>query len=181
MNQKVSQSARPVVSGMRVRVASLAALLLMLVAGPALAEKIGYVDARRLIDESAQGQVQLKQLEQEFAARNREIKGKFDLFKAKETELQKNSVLMSPEDLQKETEVMRELQRELKRDQRDYNEEYNAKRNKSLADLQKVISEAVIFIAERDKFDLIVQQAVYASEQVNLTEVVLKELAKRAK
>ena len=155
-------------------------VFILMFAGQALAEKIGYVDARRLIDESAQGQASLKSLEQEFAARNREIKGKFDLFKAKEAELQKNSVLLSQEDLEKQTEELREMQRELKRDQRDYNEEYNAQRNRSLAELQKVISAAVIFIAERDNYDLIVQQAVFASKAINLTETVLQELAKRA-
>ena len=156
-------------------------VLLSVFTSPVLAEKIGYVDARRLIDESAQGQAQLKKLEEEFAGRNREIKGKFDLFKAREADLEKNAVLLPPEELEKKTEELRELQRELKRDQRDYNEEYNAKRNRSLADLQKVISEVVIFVAERDKYDLIVQQAVYASDAVNLTETVLKELANRAK
>ncbi len=153
----------------------------LLFSGVALAEKIGYVDARRLIEESPQGQTELAALEQEFSARNREIKGKFDLFKSREAELEKNAVLMAPEEAEEKAEELRVLQRELKRDQRDYNEEYNARRNKSLAELQKIISEIVIFVAKRDKYDLIVQQAVFASDAVNLTETVLEELKKRSK
>jgi len=153
----------------------------ILFSGSALAEKIGYVDARRLVDESPQGQAQFKSLEDEFSARNREIKGKFELYQSKEADLQKNGVLMAPEELEKKKSELAEMQRELKRDQRDYNEEYNAKRNAGLAALQKVISDAVIFIAERDKYDLIVQDAVFASKNINLTEVVLEELTKRAK
>jgi outer membrane protein len=146
----------------------------------ALAVKIGYVDARRLIDESPQGQVELKKLEDEFAERNRDIKGRIDLFAAKEAELQKNAVLMSPEEIEEATEELRNMQRDLRRDQRDYNEEYNARRNRSLAGLQKIISDAVISIAKKDEYDLIVQQAVYASDSINLTDSVLKELARRA-
>lgn len=153
----------------------------LLFSGVALAEKIGYVDARRLIEESPQGQTELAALDQEFSVRSREIKGKFDLFKSREAELEKNAVLMAPEEAEVKAEELRVLQRELKRDQRDYNEEYNARRNKSLGELQKIISEAVIFVAQRDKYDLIVQQAVFASDSVNLTETVLEELKKRSK
>ena len=34
-------------------------------------------------------------------------------------------------------------------------------------------------IAEAEKFDLIVQQAIFASNAINLTDRVIKELAKR--
>lgn len=156
-------------------------IIALLLSGPAFAQKIGYVDARRLIDDSPQGKSQLVALEENFSQRNRELKGKFELFKSREAELQKNAVLMSPEETEEKTEELRGLQRELKRDQRDYNEEYNSARNKSLAELQKVISDAVIFVAERDKFDLIVQQVVYASDKVNVTDTVLEELVKRSK
>lgn len=156
-----------------------AALLLIALPGQVLAEKIGYVDALRLIDESPQGQRELKKLEEEFAARNREIKGRIDLFKSRRADFEKNSVLMTPEDAEKAAEELRSMQRELNRDQRDYNEEYDSRRKSSLAGLQKEISEAVIFIAKRDKFDLIVQQAVFASDQINITAKVLEELVKR--
>ena len=158
-------------------------LLLVMLAifpGAALAEKIGYVDARRLIDESPQGQAELKRLEDKFAERNRDIKGRIDLFEAKKAELQKNAVLMAPEEVEQMTDELRTMERDLRRDQRDYNEEYNEGRNRSLAGLQRVISEAVIEIARRDNYDLIVQQAVFASDSINLTNVVLEELIRRA-
>ena len=158
----------------------LLAIVLVAFPGMVLAEKIGYVDARRLIDESPQGQSELKKLEDEFAARNRDIKGRVDLFESKEAELQKNAVLMAPEELEAKTEELRSMQRDLRRDQQDYNEEYNARRNRSLAGLQKIISEAVIDIARRDKYDLIVQQAVFASDSINVTDVVLEELVRRS-
>ena len=87
---------------------------------------------------------------------------------------------MAPEELEAKTEELRSMQRDLRRDQQDYNEEYNARRNRSLAGLQKIISEAVIDIARRDKYDLIVQQAVFASDSINVTDVVLEELVRRS-
>jgi len=155
-------------------------LLLLTVSSQSLAEKIGYVDARRLVDESPQGAEQLKSLEAEFSERNREIKGKIEVFRAEEADFQKNGLLLSPEDQEKKQAELKSMQRELQRDQRDYNEEYGAKRNAGLGSLQKQISDAVIFIADRDKYDLIVQEAVYASKAINLTDVVLEELKNRA-
>ena len=158
----------------------IAALLIALYSTTALAEKIGYVDARRLVDESPQGKAQLKALEDEFSARNREIKAKFELYRAKESDLEKNSVLMPQSEQDEKRAELARMQRELKRDRRDYNEEYNAKRGSGLASLQKLISDAIIFVAERDNYDLIVQDAVYASNSINLTDDVLEELTKRA-
>ena len=155
-------------------------LFLLTFSSQSLAEKIGYVDARRLVDESPQGAEQLKSLEAEFSSRNREIKGKIEVFRAAEADFQKNGLLLSPADQESKKAELKKMQRDLQREQRDYNEEYGAKRNAGLGSLQKQISEAVIFIAERDKYDLIVQEAVYASKGINLTDIVLEELKKRA-
>ena len=157
-----------------------AALLLWALPGQVLAEKIGYVDALRLIDESPQGQRELQALEAEFADRNRELRGRLELFRDRRADFEKNAVLMTPEEAEKSREELRTMQRDLAREQRDYNEAYDSKRQSSLGQLQKVISEAVIFIAKRDNYDLIVQQADFASDQINITAKVLEELVKRA-
>ena len=155
-------------------------LLLLFISGPALAEKIGYVEVRRLIDESPQGMVENKKLEDTFAERNREIKGRVELFESRRAELEKNAMLMTEEEVARVTEELTEMQRVIRREQRDYNEEYNDSRNRSLAELQRIISDAVIHIARRDDFDLIIQQAVFVSNRIDITEEVLKELVRRS-
>ncbi len=156
------------------------ALFLWVVSGHALAEKIGYVDVRRLIDDSPQGLEEVKELEETFAARDRDLKGRIDVFESRRLELEKNAIVMGQEEVDRVTQELEEMQRSIRRDQRDYNEEYNESRNRSLARLQKIISDAVIHVARRDDFDLIFQQAVYVSDQVDITELVLKELVHRS-
>lgn len=158
----------------------LAILLLWVLPGSALAEKIGYVEVRRLIDESPQGQVEQKRLEDAFAERNREIKGRVELFESRRADLEKNAVLMTEEEVARVSEELQEMQRVIRREQRDYNEEYNDSRNRSLAQLQKTISDAVVHVARRDNYDLIFQQAVFVSDRIDITEEVLKELVRRA-
>ena len=152
-------------------------LLVALVAPvPLLAQTLAYVDARRLIDEAPQGKAEIKDLEDQFGERNRDLKGRIDEFGLRETELKKNAVLMTSEELKQKTEELRDMQRTLQREQQIYNEDYTRARNQGLARLEKMISEVIIKLAVDKKVDLVVQQAVYASEGIDLTNQVLEEL-----
>ena len=142
----------------------------------ATAAKIAYVDARVLIDEAPQGKYEARMLEQEFSERNRDLKAKIELFNTREAEFQKNAVLLSSEEINERTEELRELQRTLQREQQNYNEDYTRSRNKGLARLEKLISEVIVEIAQREKIDLVLQQAVYASREIDLTDEILEQL-----
>ncbi len=142
------------------------------------AEKIAYVDARRLIDEAPQGKAEIKSLEENFSSRNRDLKARIEEFELRQAELQKNAVLMSSDELQIKTNEMRDLQRELQREQQIYNEDYTRSRNQGLARLEKLISEVIIEMAIKEELDLVVQQAVYASRNIDFTDRVLEELGR---
>ena len=143
------------------------------------AEKLAYVDGRRLIDEAPQGQDETKILEQNFSERNRELKGRIESLKVQESELQKNAVLLSAEERQNKVNALRDLQRTLQRERQNYNEDYARSRNQGLARLEKLIFAVIIELAEQENIDLVVQQAVYASRGIDFTDRVLEELKKR--
>lgn len=159
---------------------ALTAVFLILFSSNVLALNIAYIDTRKLIDESPQGQAQLAELKQKFSQRNQEIKAKFEKLKSADADFQKNSVLMSAEEVEEKTAELKDMQREINSDQRNYNQAYNESGNSSLGKLHKIIYDAVVFIAERDEYDLILQQAIFVSSEVNLTKQVLEELKKRA-
>jgi len=145
-------------------------------AGIAAAQTLAYVDARRLIDEAPQGRDEIQRLEEQFSERNRELKGKIEQFNAEEAELQKNAVLLSSEELQEKSRILRDRQIQLKREQQNYNEDYSRARNESLARLEQLISEVIIELAKDENIGLVVQQAVYASPDIDLTNRVLERL-----
>ncbi len=145
----------------------------------AQAEKIAYVDAVRLMDQAPQRQDEVKKLEVAFGQRNRDINAALELFRTKKAELEKNSVLLSKEEIEAKTIELRELQRELERKQRAYNEDFADSRNAMLSRMEKIISKVIIDIARQEKIDLVLQQVVYASERIDLTDAVLEELNKR--
>ncbi len=159
----------------------LLALAMMAGAATVNAGGLGYVDDRRLIEQSPQGQDIMKKLEAEFAERSRELKGRFDRFKARQQDLEKNSLEMTAEEMQIESGDLQEMQRQLRRAQREYKEDYARRRNQRLGKLEKVITEVIVAVAKREKLDVVFQQAVYASPDIDLTDRVLDELKKRYK
>jgi outer membrane protein len=151
-------------------------LFLFLFSAEALALKIGYVDANALIQSSPQAKAEIKKLEAEFSERNRALRARFEDFKQRKQDLEKNAILIAAEEADAKTLELKQLQREIQRDERVYNEDYNDRRAQSLNKLRNVITDTIIKMAKREKYDLILQQVVYASQQMDITKQVLKEL-----
>lgn len=138
--------------------------------------RIGFVDAVKLIESAPQGEESLKKLEEEFSPRDREIRQLRAELRDVEAELDKNAPVMKQADIDQAQLEVATLRRQIKRLQQEFKDDYNLRRNEELARLQQIVTEAIISIAEEENFDLIVQQAVYASKSINLTDKVLEKL-----
>jgi len=68
--------------------------------------------------------------------------------------------------------------RELKRTQDEFKEDLNIRRNEEMSKLQRELFDAVVAVAKEQKYDLIVESAVYASDRIDITDAVLKRLSK---
>ena len=55
-------------------------------------------------------------------------------------------------------------------------EEYNLRRNEEFAALQNNANAVIRNIAEKEKYDLIVQEAVFVTQQYDITDRVIKLL-----
>jgi len=139
--------------------------------------KIGYVDAERINRESAPAERAAKQLEKEFAPRQQELQRREAQIKMLQGQLEREAMTMSESERRaKEQEIARqgvEYQRML----REYREDLNIRRNQEISSLLERANRVIRQIAESEKFDLIVQEAVYRSPQIDITDRVLKALA----
>lgn len=61
--------------------------------------------------------------------------------------------------------------------QREYREDLNMRRNQELASLFERADKVIKQIADAEKYDLILQEAVYRSQRIDITDRVLKALA----
>jgi outer membrane protein len=138
--------------------------------------KIGFIDADRINRESVPAERATKKLEKEFAPREQELRKIEGQIKALQGQLEKDGLTMGESDRRaKETELGRQT-REFQRLQREFREDLNLRRNEELAALFERANRVIKQIAESEKYDLILQEAVYRSPRIDITEKVLKAL-----
>lgn len=142
--------------------------------------KVGYVNVVRVIEQAPQAKSALKRLEAEFAPRDKKLVEMRARIKRLEAELEQNMLAMkSAERRAKERELLT-LKRDLRRATQEFREDYNLRRNEELAALQKLVYKTIVNIAKARHFDLILHEGtVYASDKIDITDLVLKDLSRR--
>ncbi len=158
--------------------------LLMLTAGVADAQtaKIGVVNFGRLLDESPQAQASQRALQDEFAPRQRELRGREEQLKSLEERLTQSEGFMSEDERQNLEREARDLQRELNRGKSEFGEDLSLRRNEELGKLQRMLIEEVQSVASAQGYDIVLSEAVgvvYASTAVDLTDQILAALQAR--
>ena len=83
--------------------------------------------------------------------------------------------MSEPDRRNKEQELGRQS-REFQRLQREFREDLNLRRNEELSSLFERANKVIRQIAESEKYDLIIQEAVYRSSRIDITDKVLKAL-----
>ncbi|HXF66003.1 MAG TPA: OmpH family outer membrane protein [Burkholderiales bacterium] len=156
-----------------------AALALCLAATAAQAAdfKIGFVDAERINRESAPAERAARQLEKEFGPRQQELQRREAQIKALQSQLEKEAVTMSESERRAKEQELARMSIEFQRLQREFREDLNIRRNQEISALLERANRVIRQIAEAEKFDLIVQDAVYRSPRIDITDRVLKALA----
>jgi outer membrane protein len=145
-------------------------------ASPAQAEKIGFVNLDRILREAAPAVRAQKKLEGEFARREQELARLAEGLKRMQESLEKNVMTMSESERQKREREFGEQNRDFQRKQRELREDFNQRRNEELAGVLERANRAVRQIAEVEKFDIIFQEAVFASPRIDITEKVIRAL-----
>jgi len=139
--------------------------------------KIGYVDVERIRRESAPAERASKQLEKEFAPRAQEMQRRESEIKSLQALLEKDSMTMSETERRTKEQELSRASVDFQRMQREYREDLNMRRNQELATLFERADKVIKQIADAEKYDLILQEAVYRSPRIDLTDRVLKALS----
>ena len=164
---------------MKRSIPTIAALALMCAAACAGAAdiKIGFVDVERIRRESAPAERASRQLEKEFAPRAQELQRREAQIKSLQGSLEKEAMTMAESERRGKEQELQRMTVDFQRLQREYREDLNLRRNQELAKLFEVADGVIKKIAETDQFDLIVQEAVFRSSRIDITDRVLKALA----
>lgn len=159
----------------RVLALALAALVL-----PAMAQdagRIGYVDMKRLIDNSPQMLAARARLRLEFDARDAALKGDIAKLASLDARIQTEAASLPAVDL---TALQREadtLRRSIERTKQRLQQELAARADEEIERTWPLIDEAVAEYAREAGLDLVVQSPqVFVSGRIDITERVLERL-----
>lgn len=163
---------------MKIGTLSLVAAALLGIAQTAAAEtRIGFVNSDRVMRESIPATRAQQRLEKEFEKRDQELQRIAKDLQAMQEDLERNATTLADTDRRSKERVMNELNRDFQRKQREFREDLNQRRNEELASVLERANRSVKQIAEAEKFDIIFQEAVYASPRIDITDKVIKALA----
>ena len=166
-----------------IRVLHLCAMLLfVLLPAPADAQslKIGYVNVARIESESAMAKQSAETLKKEFAPREQQLQEMQKQGNDLQRDLEQNGAKMPAAEKQTKEKRFAAMAQQYQQMQRALVEEVEARKRESFAVFIGEVNTIIKTLAEAGKFDLILQQAVYSGSQVDITEQVLKEIARRS-
>ncbi|HAG75499.1 MAG TPA: hypothetical protein DCL53_08585 [Thauera sp.] len=157
---------------------SLIAAALLGASQAAIAEsKIGFVNSDRLMREAAPAVRAQQRLEKEFEKRDQELQRLARDLQSMQEDLERNAPTMSENDRRNKERTFNELNRDFQRKQREFREDLNQRRNEELASVLDQANRTVKQIAESEKYDIILQEAVYAGPRIDITDKVIKALS----
>lgn len=161
---------------------AMAGVISTVMAGGAMASelKVGYVNTQRLFRDAPVAIKAQKKLDAEFSKRNQELQKQAKNIQSLQESLEKEALTMAEKDRLAKERELGEQTRDFQRKQREFREDLNLRQNEEMAAVLERANRVIKQIAEAEKYDLIVQDAVFVSQRLDITEKVIKALVEAA-
>jgi outer membrane protein len=161
----------------RALVAAASATLLSLSSVVAAQEvKIGYVNSERVLREAAPAKAAQARLELEFGKREKDLAEQGGRLKAAAEKLEKEAPTLSESERARRQRELVEQDRDIQRRRREFQEDLTQRKNEELQGVVERANRVIKQIFEQEKYDVILQEAIFAGPRVDITEKVIKAL-----
>jgi len=138
--------------------------------------KIGYVNSERVLRESNPAKAAQAKLETEFGKREKEIAELANRIKAQSEKLEKDAPTLSEAERNRRQREIGEQDRDFQRRRREFQEDLTQRKNEELSAVVERANKVIKQIFDAEKYDLIVQEVVFAGPRVDITKKVIDAL-----
>lgn len=138
--------------------------------------KIGYVDLQRVLRDAQPAKAAQAKLESEFGKREKELADLAARLKAASERLDRDAPTLAESERSRRQRELVEQDREFQRKRREFQEDLTQRKNEELAQVLDRANRAVKQIFDQEKYDLILQEVVFASPRVDITKRVIDAL-----
>jgi outer membrane protein len=143
--------------------------------------RIGFVNTDRIFKEATSAKAAQTKLEQEFSKREKELVDLGAALKNFNDKLEREGPTLSDSQRATRQKQLVDQDRDFQRKRREFQEDLNARKNEELQLVLERANRVVKQVAEAEKYDLVIQEAVYISPKHDITEKVIKALNAGAK
>lgn len=156
----------------------LAAVVLLAAGAFAQAQelKIGYVDLQRVLRDSQPAKAAQAKLEAEFSKREKDLADMAAKLKAASERLDRDAPTLAESERNRRQRELVEQDREFQRKRREFQEDLAQRKNEELSQVLDRANRAVKQIFDQEKYDLILQEVVFAGPRVDITRRVIDAL-----
>ena len=143
--------------------------------------KAGFVNTDRVFREANAAKASQGKLEQEFSKRERELVTASQALKNASEAFERDAPTLAESQRIAKQRALVEQDREFQRKSREFQEDLGARKNEELARVLEQANRVVQQVAENEKYDVILQEAVYVNPKHDITDKVIKALNSAAK
>lgn len=138
--------------------------------------RIGFVSTDRIFKEAGTAKAAQAKLEQEFSKREKELVDQGATLKTQADKLEREAPTLAESQRTARQRALVDQDRDFQRKRREFQEDLNARKNEELQQVLERANKVVKQLAETEKYDLILQEAVYVNPKHDITDKVIKIL-----
>lgn len=138
--------------------------------------RIGFVNTDRIFREATIAKSAQTKLEAEFSKREKELDGIGAQLKTASERFERDAPTLSETQRSTRQRQLVDQDREFQRKRREFQEDLNVRKNEELQGVLERANRVIKQVAEAEKYDLVIQEAVYINPKHDITEKVINGL-----
>lgn len=138
--------------------------------------RVGFVNTDRIFREANMAKSAQAKLETEFAKRERELVGQGETLRVATEKFEKDAPTLSETQRNTRQRTLVDQDRDFQRKRREFQEDLNNRKNEELQGVLERANRIVKQVAEAEKYDVVLQEAVYFNPKHDITDRVIKAL-----
>jgi outer membrane protein len=146
--------------------------------GPAMGgpSRIGFVFTERLMTESKLAKAADAKIQAEFSKRQKQLDDMVQKFKGAREKFDEEAPKLSDLERTRRTRELLDMEKDVQRMQREYSEDLFQRKNEERAAIAQKAYKLIERVAEQEHLDVVLQESVWASPRIDLTDKILKLL-----
>ena len=140
--------------------------------------RIGFVYTERLMTESKLAKAADAKIEAEFSKRQKQIQDAIARFKSMSDKFDSEAASLAEAERTRRARELLDMDKDIQRTQREFREDLIQRKSEERASIAAKAYKLLEQIAEQEKLDIILQESIWVSNRIDLTDKVIKLLDK---